>query len=298
MSNFLLAHLSDPHLGPLPSPRLGELMGKRAIGYFNWTRNRVDRHATHVLDAIVADIKAQRPQHVAVTGDLVNIALPQEFTLARNWLHTVGPPHDVTLVPGNHDAYVPGTRNMFLRAWADYLTADGASTVTFPFVRRRGPLALIGVSTAVPTAPLLATGKLGHQQLGALAAILAELAHENLFRVLLIHHPLQSLRPAAYKRLIDADQVRAVLKRHGVDLILHGHDHRHALTWIEGPADKKIPSLGVPSASAVAHGRSEPASYNLIRVSRDDQSWHCEVTVRGFTTHSHAIGEIGRRRLM
>ena len=298
MSDFLLAHLSDPHLGPLPSPRLGELMGKRAIGYFNWTRNRVDRHAAHVLDAIVADIKAQQPQHVAVTGDLVNIALPQEFALARNWLHTVGPPHDVTLVPGNHDAYVPGTRNMFLRAWADYLTADGASTVTFPFVRRRGPLALIGVSTAVPTAPLLATGKLGHQQLGALAAVLSELARENLFRVLLIHHPLQSLRPAAYKRLIDADQVCALLKRHGVDLILHGHDHRHALTWIEGPADKKIPSLGVPSASAVAHGRSEPASYNLIRVSRDDQSWHCEVTVRGFTAHSHAISEIGRRRLM
>jgi 3',5'-cyclic AMP phosphodiesterase CpdA len=273
-------------------------MGKRAIGYFNWTRNRVGRHATHVLDAIVADIKAQHPQHVAVTGDLVNIALPQEFALARNWLHTVGPPHDVTLVPGNHDAYVPGTRNMHLRAWADYLTADGASSVTFPFVRRRGPLALIGVSSAVPTAPLLATGKLGHQQLGALAKILSELARENLFRVLLIHHPLESLRPARYKRLIDADQVSTLIKRHGVELVLHGHDHRHALTWIEGPADRKIPSLGVPSASAVAHGRSEPASYNLIRVSRDDQSWHCEVTVRGFSARSHNIGEIGRRRLM
>ncbi len=298
MSDFLLAHLSDPHLGPLPSPRLGELIGKRAIGYFNWTRNRVGHHATHVLDAIVADIKAQHPQHVAVTGDLVNIALPQEFALARNWLHTVGPPHDVTLVPGNHDAYVPGTRKMFLRAWADYLTADGASTVTFPFVRRRGPLALIGVSSAVPTAPLLATGKLGHQQLGALATILAELSSGDVFRVLLIHHPLQSLRPARYKRLIDADQVCALLRRHGVDLVLHGHDHRHALTWIEGPADKKIPSLGVPSASAIAHGRSEPASYNLIRVSRDDRSWHCEVAVRGFTARGQGISEIGRRRLM
>src|SRR3974390_1686889 len=188
MSDFLLAHTSDPPLGPLPSPRLGELMGKRAIGYFNWTRNRVGRHAPHVLVAIGAAIKGQKPQHVAVTGDLVNIALPQEFAMARSWLHTVGPPHDVTLVPGNHDAYVPATRNMFLRAWADYLTADGASTVTFPFVRKRGPLALIGVSNAVPTAPLLATGKLGHQQLGALAKILSELAHENLFRVLLIHH--------------------------------------------------------------------------------------------------------------
>ena len=78
----------------------------------------------------------------------------------------------------------------------------------------------------------------------------------------------------------------------------HGHDHRHALTFIDGPGDKKIPSLGVPSASPIAHGRSEPASYNLIRISNSDARWHCEVTVRGFTAHSHTIGEIGRRRLM
>jgi len=295
MSDFLLAHLSDPHLGPLPSPRLGELMGKRAIGYFNWMRNRVDRHTTHVLDAIVADLKAQQPQHVAVTGDLVNIALPAEFALARNWLHTIGPPHDVTLVPGNHDAYVPATRNLFLRAWSEYLTADGASAASFPFVRQRGKVALIGVSTAVPSAPLLATGKLGGQQLKALSETLSRL-DGDCFRVLLIHHPLISLRPARYKRLIDAEQVLTIIKRHGVDLVLHGHDHRHSLNWIDGPS-KRIPSLGVPSASAVAHGRSEPASYNLIRISRDDQTWHCEVTVRGFSSRSHVIGEIGRRRL-
>jgi len=298
MADFLLAHLSDPHLGPLPSPRLGELMGKRALGYFNWKRNRVARHASHVLEAIVADIKAQQPQHVAVTGDLVNIALPQEFALARQWLHSVGPPQDVTLVPGNHDAYVPATRTMFVRAWADYLIADGAATVTFPFVRKRGPIALIGVSTAMPSAPLLATGKLGHQQLGALAKTLAELEHGDRFRVLLIHHPLQSLRPSHYKRLIDADQLRDVLRQHAVDLILHGHDHRHALTFVDGPGDKKIPSLGVPSASAIAHGHSEPASYNLIRIGNSDAKWHCEVTVRGFSPRAQTIGEIGRRRLI
>src|SRR5262249_16673110 len=174
--------------------------------------------------------------------------------------------------------------------------ADGTTAVKFPFVRRRGPLALVGVSTAVPTAPLLATGKLGHQQLSALAATLSELARDDCFRVLLIHHPLISARPARYKRLIDADQLLAIIKQRGVDLILHGHDHRHSLTWIDGPSGR-IPSLGVPSASAVAHGRSEPASYNLIRVNRDAGQWHCEVTVRGLSSGSHAVTEIGRRRL-
>ena len=29
---FRLAHLSDPHVGPLPRPRLRELVGKRVTG--------------------------------------------------------------------------------------------------------------------------------------------------------------------------------------------------------------------------------------------------------------------------
>ena len=37
---FTLAHLSDPHLAPLPRPRLSELIGKRITGYLNWQLRR------------------------------------------------------------------------------------------------------------------------------------------------------------------------------------------------------------------------------------------------------------------
>ena len=80
---FTLAHLSDPHLPPLPAARLHELAGKRAFGYLNWTRNRHKYHRREVLDALVADMQAQRPDHIAVTGDLVNLALEAEFAPAR-----------------------------------------------------------------------------------------------------------------------------------------------------------------------------------------------------------------------
>ena len=46
----------------------------------------------------------------------------------------------------------------------------------FPFVRRRGPLALIGLSTAVPTPPFMATGRLGEAQLARLGETLVALA--------------------------------------------------------------------------------------------------------------------------
>jgi 3',5'-cyclic AMP phosphodiesterase CpdA len=280
MAVFTLAHLSDPHLPPLPSPRLSELAGKRALGYLNWTNNRHKFHKREVLDALVSDVQAQSPDHIAVTGDLVNLALEAEFAPSRAWLESVGAPDRVTVIPGNHDAYVRATRHRFAETWGSFLAGDDASDsgMAFPAVRRRGPLALISVSSAVPTPPLMATGWLGRVQLEALERILARLSGEQMFRVLLIHHPLRS--HARTKRLTDSSQLLALLKQHGVELILHGHDHVHSTIWIDGP-NRSIPAVGVPSASALAHGRYPGAAYNLFSIERDGAAWRCQQTVRG-----------------
>src|SRR5260370_3664914 len=106
MAAFTLAHLSDPHLGPLPAARLRDLAGKRAFGYLNWTRNRHRYHRRDVLDALVSDMQAQRPDHIAITGDLVNLALEAEFAPARAWLESVGAPDRVSGIPGNPAPHV------------------------------------------------------------------------------------------------------------------------------------------------------------------------------------------------
>jgi 3',5'-cyclic AMP phosphodiesterase CpdA len=295
MAAFTLAHLSDPHLPPLPGLRLRELAGKRALGYLNWTRNRRKFHRRDVLDALVSDMQAQAPDHIAITGDLVNLALEAEFAPARRWLDSVGTSDRVTIVSGNHDAYVRATRHRFIEAWGDYFRGDDAPDgAAFPFLRRRGPLALIGVSSAVPTPPLMATGWLGRAQLDALEHILTLLSAEQIFRVLLIHHPLRSESRA--KRLTDSGPLLALLKRYGVELILHGHDHVHSTMWIDGPKGS-IPAIGVPAASAVAHGRYPSAAYNLFSIWRDDEAWRCEQTVRGIDD-TLRVQELRRTRLM
>ena len=250
MAAFTLAHLSDPHLPPLPTPRLAELAGKRVLGYLNWTRNRRKFYRREVLDALVSDLRAQAPDHVAMTGDVVNLAIEAEFAPALSWLKGVGPPDRVTAIPGNHDAYVRATQHRFAEVFSDYLRGDDAPNAgaTFPFLRRRGPLALIGLTSAVPTALFMATGRLGRAQIDALERILIELSSEQIFRVLLVHHPLWSdSRP---KRLTDSSKLLTLLKRYGVELILHGHDHIHSTMWFDGP-DGKIPGIGVPAASEV-----------------------------------------------
>jgi 3',5'-cyclic AMP phosphodiesterase CpdA len=297
MAAFTLAHLSDPHLPPLPSPRLAELVGKRAFGYLNWTRNRHRYHRRDVLDVLISDLQAQVPDQIVVTGDLVNLALEREFAPAKAWLETVGPPERVTLVPGNHDAYVRATGNRFSEAWTDYLVGDNAQDAgpIFPSLRRRGPLALIGVSTAVPTPPLMATGWLGKSQMEALERLLSRLTSESAFRVLLIHHPLRS--DARAKRLTDAPELLALLKQHGVELVLHGHDHVHSTIWVEGPNGSSIPAVGVPSASARAHGHYPDAAYNLFSIARDGEAWRCQQMVRGIND-ALQVREIRRVRLL
>jgi 3',5'-cyclic AMP phosphodiesterase CpdA len=293
LAPFTLAHLSDPHLPPLPKPRLIELAGKRALGYVNWTRNRHRYQRREVLDALVADVKAQGPDHIAVTGDLVNLAMEAEFAPARAWLDGVGPPDRVTTIPGNHDAYVRATAHRFGETFAPYLAGDDGR-IGFPAVRRRGPLALISLSTAVPTLPLMATGTLGRDQLAALEQTLARLAAEDVFRVLLVHHPLKSA--AWQKRMTDSADLLALLKRDGVELILHGHDHIHSTMWFEGP-NGNIPAIGVPSASAIAHGRTPAAAYNLFTIEKDNAGWRCEQTVRSLGA-GFRIGQIKHARLI
>jgi 3',5'-cyclic AMP phosphodiesterase CpdA len=294
MAAFTLAHLSDPHLPPLPEPSASELAGKRVFGYLNWRRNRHKYHRREVLDALVSDVRAQSPDHIAVTGDFVNLALDAEFPPARAWLESVGPPDRVTAIPGNHDLYVRATRHRFGETFSEYFAGDETlNAAAFPYQRKRGPLTLIGLSSALPTPPLMATGTLGASQLAALERLLAGLSAET-FRILLVHHPLKSDSPV--KRLTDARKLIALLKRHGVELILHGHDHVHSTIWIDGP-DRTIPAVGVPSASSLAHGHYPSAAYNLFAIAREGNGWRCDMIVRGIND-AMRVREIRRVRLI
>ena len=291
---FTLAHLSDPHLAPLPEPRWSELIGKRVTGYINWQRKRRFIHDAAVLGKIAADVKRQAPNHIAVTGDIANIALPAEFTRGRDWLESLGSAKEVTFVPGNHDVYVREAALYATRQWEAFM-CDDDGVGGFPFVRRRGPLALIGLSTGVPTAPFLATGWLGTEQLAELSAVLNALKSEKLFRVVLIHHPPVS-EAARHKRLLDAPVLLHIIAAHGADLVLHGHDHLHMINWLNGPNGARVPAIGVPSASAAPGTSKDAAAYNLYCIDGAPGDWHCEIIARGIASNGE-VGEQGRMML-
>ncbi|MBN8938532.1 MAG: metallophosphoesterase [Rhizobiales bacterium] len=279
---FRLAHLSDLHIGPLPVPTWRELAGKRLTGYLNWRRGRAEHHRMPVLERVLADIAASRPDHVAVTGDLINLGLAREYGPARVLLERLGPPDRVSLTPGNHDTYIRSTLPAVTSHWAPWFAGDHEPVPlrlaeAFPFVRRRGRVALIGVNSGQPKPPFLATGTLGDRQISALAETLEALRQEGLARVLLIHHPPFAI--GWHKQLTDHAALAAVLNRTGAELILHGHTHVGSVCSLDGPQGP-IPVHGVASASAAADGTSEPAAWNLVSLDGEAGDWRVTVETR------------------
>src|SRR5262249_54779318 len=248
-----------------------ESNAKRQTVYLNPQKNRRSIHDAVTLPAIVADINAQEPDHIAVTGDIVNIALAAEIRQGRAWLEKLGPPQDVSFVPGNHDIYVGEAAAFAARQWGPYMH-DDEDVGGFPYVRRRGNVVLVGLSTGVPTAPFLATGWLGAKQLAELAATLNQLSNEKVFRIVLIHHSPVTLS-SRHRGLRDAHVLKRVIAAHGADLLLHGHDHLHMINWLEGPNGTRVPAVGVPSASTRPGADKDPAAYNLYRIGGGPGAW-------------------------
>jgi 3',5'-cyclic AMP phosphodiesterase CpdA len=295
---FRLAHLSDPHVGPLGRVRLHQLIGKRATGYANWRRGRSRSHDMTVLETLVADLKQQGAAHVACTGDLCNIGLPSEWETARTFLEALGSPETVSFVPGNHDAYVRGSLEGLLAACGGYTGDDSGSSGRFPYLRRRGPVALIGLSSAIPTKPFVATGRLGPPQLAAAESLLRALATEpgKPFRVVMIHHPPQPGGASSGRELKDAAAFTAMIARAGADLILHGHNHTTTSARVPGPDGRGIPVVGAPSASARPDGHgglaARRASYILYDITRNGAGYAISARRRGLDA-AGAIGDLG-----
>ncbi len=277
--SFLLAHLSDPHLPLTPGVTPRDFLGKRTLSYLSWHLNRRHRHRRETLDALTADLAQQGPDHIAVTGDLTNLGLETEYLQAHAWLDDLGEPENVSVIPGNHEAMVKGAWERGGAHWRPFWQGDSPArnqAHAFPYLRVRGQVALMGLSTAIASRPGLAVGALGEAQLARLAPLLARARDAGLCRVLMIHHPPLAGTVPARKALLDAPALQGVLAREGAELLLHGHSHRSHLQEID-TADGAAPVIGVPSASSMHH---EPAAYNLYRIATRPEGWALSVKTR------------------
>ena len=272
-----IVHLSDPHLTTPPSWRTlagRSHFGKRYLGYASWHRKRRLKMRRPWLDEVTAEVVSLEPDQLLISGDLTQIGTEEELCEARAWLEQLAPPDRICFVPGNHDAYAAESWRLLQRELGAYLPGQGGSG--FPVIRRIGSVAVLGLSSAVPTPPLSASGLLGEAQLGRLAAGLAE--HHDALKVLLLHHPPLPGMISYRKRLRDAGALARLLAVRPVDLILHGHQHR----------DEDSERQGI-KVYCTAPASSRSASFRVFDVTQVDAGWeiataHRQRTGAGFST--------------
>lgn len=291
-NRYSFAQLSDPHLSTLDNARWYQLLSKRLLGYISWRKKRRHEHRSEVLTALQLDLEKNRPDHLLVTGDLTHISLPDEFKQAQQWLQSLGDPKNVSVIPGNHDAYVRVPWQQGLAHWQDYMASDDAATVSgpdiFPSLRVRGPIAFIGLSSAVPAPPFLATGRLGKTQLERLKVLLKQTGEQGLFRVVFLHHPPVPGQEKWRKRLTDDRSLCEVLDEYGAELVLHGHMHRSIDNQIEIPGGH-IPVFGIPSASAIGELSGRASQYFRYQVEEKNHEWQLDVLVRSYNYSEHSF---------
>jgi 3',5'-cyclic AMP phosphodiesterase CpdA len=273
-----IAHFSDLHLLSLEGVGLHRFLNKRLTGYANLRLKRGSIHRSAYVRAIAREITRQAVDHVVITGDLTNLALESEFELAREVIRDdLGlDAARVSIIPGNHDVYTGGSQRKlrFATYFADYLASDlpllGVSVPAgrFPFVKLRGPVAIIGLSSAVTRLPFVAAGRLGPSQLTALARILEDEEVRKRTPVIAIHHPIHNPRSplkSMLEGLSDADELVTILRGLPRGLILHGHLHRRIQR--EHMTDcGALTSAGATSASLHHADPTRSAGFNVYEI--------------------------------
>ena len=269
---MLVAHFSDIHLLTLEGARPVDFLNKRVTGAANLLLNRRGQFPLHVAQALVADLREQLVDHVILSGDLTNLALPAELERVRALLEELPLPRErITVVPGNHDVYTraAAARDDFGRVLEPFLRGDRdrqSGPGRFPLLRLQDGLAVLALSSAVPSLPLLAIGKLGGAQLQAAEALLGSAECRDRFRLVVLHHPPAHPKAHWHNRLVDETALLALLRRTGAELVVHGHLHRFSELWLPGPASP-IPMLGVASGTFLSRRNPEHrAQYNLYEL--------------------------------
>lgn len=267
MTSLRIAHFSDTHVLSLDGAHLREFVNKRATGAVNLAFNRAKQYRVEVFERLLDTLVAQRPDHAICTGDLVNLALTAEFRCVRDLLSARFGAEELTLVPGNHDAYErDATRAArFETHFGDWMPRDIPSGPgPFPVVRLLPGLAIVGLTTAVPTPVFMATGTVGAPQLEAVRQVLAHPDLQGRFKLVMLHHPLlpDPSRPLdPLRRLTDAADVVSVLREGGADLIVHGHNHVFLRNRLPGT---EVPIIQVASGSRRRAGHM--AEMNVYRI--------------------------------
>jgi 3',5'-cyclic AMP phosphodiesterase CpdA len=221
------------------------------------------RHDPRKVEALLKNLAENRPDLVAVSGDLTQRARNSEFDQARHFLDRIAEP--VLVVPGNHDVPLYDVRRRFFKPFTKF-NRHIAPTGVEDCIYTDEEMVVLGLNTARRFT--WKNGRISWDQMAHIRHIFSHLP-ADMWKVVMTHHPIASTHDEprvdlagrsilALRALADVD----------VHLLLSGHHHRpvsgksHAELLLNGSV------LVVHAGTAVSTRTRGPDgnSYNLVRL--------------------------------
>jgi Icc protein len=222
-----IAQLTDLHLLEHDFEDKRSLGERARLSYLSFGRRLCAAERSERVRKALADVRAAEVDHLVVTGDLTEDGHPAQFeVLAELLADSRIPAERITIVPGNHDAYMAG--GTFVEAMAGPLSAYApTSRICAPISLRDATL--VPVSTAFEQSCLRSAGAISTADAAALGRIVRDPAFSGKPLVFAQHHhPSQYVVPMWQwiDGMLGHRVFSDLFERCPHLYVVHGHTHR------------------------------------------------------------------------
>ncbi len=224
------------------------------------------------IDAIEAQIQAERYDVVAISGDVSQRSRAGEFQRAAAFIRDARKVSKVLCVPGNHDVawwesplHLRGADRMYTR-YRQYIDQE-----LEPVLRVPGAT-VVGLNTSQGVHPRTLTWNVRDISIiGDLRKPQIERARREFeaspagdARVIVMHHNPVKGELSQRHGLKHTKQILGAFAQIGVDLVLCGHDHQEAIHFVEHTRKGTVISTAGTVSNRSRGGR--PSSLNVITI--------------------------------
>jgi 3',5'-cyclic AMP phosphodiesterase CpdA len=233
------------------------------------------------LDALREFIVENRPDAVAVSGDLTQRCSNKEFAHARAYLDSLGETAPYVVIPGNHDIRWLGSvaRNLGLAGlfreqahnfkysrYLKHVSDDLSPSLEVPGAVIAGVNTAHGITRGSITRRFRDLGVIGQVKHADMVRVreIFENAAPDAARIVMIHHNPIRGELSGRHGLANTEQALHAFSDLGTELILCGHDHQDAIHTIERGAHGLIISTAGTISNRIRPGRE--SSFNLVDV--------------------------------
>ena len=262
-----IIHISDLHFHSYPQ-KLSEFNAKRILGATNLLIRRAREFPLKRAKLLVDRIQDMNCDHLVISGDMTQLSLEREFSLAREILEPLlAQPERVTIIPGNHDRYVrqPSGTDLFTQYFGEFF---GTNELHVRNLNQEW--VIVGWDSAHHNDWITAAGTVKGSTIKATETLLKSYPEKTNF-IIANHYPLTFPEDWKFDRsheLYNLVPVRNwILQNSQIRLYLHGHIH---LNWLHRLPRDSAPELLLVNSAASCSKLHTGQSSSFHQIVLDD----------------------------